>query len=546
MKHKLSLLVVLIVLATTGIAALQVSWLTGSYKISKEKITTDAKIILDEAIVEHKELVAERVKRLLKKAINPKDIETKILWRMPDSQNVELGYRTKRYPNASWASFKVSLKELTKVQSNPYPLLLKRINDGNLDILYGTYSTFIGIVNYEPNTWEEKLQDSLMRCFYLHEDTATLNKIIKKRFDKIGYHFITQVIHQKGIDKIYNNEQLAIKSLNLSAETVVEMVINEKRRTTLTEKLDSLHAHLLKLGEKGHHIYIAKPILDDINTILLDKVSVIILSIAITPLNILSQMLFSLFGSVSLLLLIGFCLIYMFYTILKQKRLSEIKDDFISNVSHELKTPVSTTLAAIQGMQHFGVLKDEEKTEQYLGTAAKEMNRLSTLIDTILNSAIYERSDFELQLVKFNLKEMLMEIINIQQLHSKKEVKIELNYLTKQEILADKTHLYNVFINLIDNAIKYGKEKVSVKIECTDNGQEIKIQVTDNGNGIPMAYQKHIFDKFFRVPSPTDHSIKGYGLGLNYVKNIIENHKGRISLPKSDSNGSTFEINLPQ
>ena len=180
-----------------------------------------------------------------------------------------------------------------------------------------------------------------------------------------------------------------------------------------------------------------------------------------------------------------------------------------------------------------------------MGTAAKEMQRLSAMIDTILNSAIYERSDFNLNLVKLNLKEMLIEITGIQESHAKKGVKIELNYRATEEVLADKTHLYNVFINLIDNAIKYGNERVDIKIDCVNDNGEIKIQVADNGNGIPATYQKNIFDKFFRVPSPTDHSIKGHGLGLNYVKNIVEKHNGTISLRKSTANGSTFEITLP-
>ncbi len=546
MKARLRYLIILSVLATLGVFVFQVIWLKSSYQLSKEKIAADAKTVLDESIVEHKELVANRVRRLLKKAINPNDIETQVRWKTPDSLHVSIGYRTKRYPNASWASFKVSKNELGKVQNDPYPLLLKRINEGNLDVLYGVYSTFVGIAHYEPNSWEDKLQDSLMRCFYLHEDTASLNKVIKKRFEKLKYHFITKVLHQTGINEIYNGESGIDKTLSATSGKVIEMVVPEKRGTTLTEQLDSLSVYLQKLGKNGDQVYVAKPILDDINTILQDKVSVIILVIHVTPSIILKQMLFSLIGSGILFALLAFCISYMFYTILKQKKLSEIKDDFIGNVSHELKTPVATTLAAIQGMQHFDVLKDEEKTEQYLDIAAKEMQRLSVMIDTILNSAIYERSDFGIDQVKFNLKEVLMEMINTQELHAKKEVKIHLNYQAKEEVFADKTHLYNVFINLLDNAIKYGREKVQIKIECFESIAGLKIQISDNGKGIPITYQQNIFDKFFRVPSPNDHSVKGHGLGLSYVKNILEKHKGKIKLIKSNDNGSTFEINLPQ
>jgi two-component system phosphate regulon sensor histidine kinase PhoR len=314
---------------------------------------------------------------------------------------------------------------------------------------------------------------------------------------------------------------------------------------SIGEKHTMLENYINKVNKSGKLIYIAQPLFD-LDGLLNNQSPVIILKIEVSKIYVLSQMLFSLLGSALLLVLLGFCLIYMFYTILKQKRLSEIKDDFISNVSHELKTPVATTLAAVQGMQHFGVLNNQEKTQRYLGTVEKEMNRLSNMIDTILNNAIYERSDFNLHEVKFNLKEMLSEISTIQESHSKKEVEIDLKYLANEEVFGDKTHLHNVFVNLIDNAIKYGRETVKIKIECNNTAAGIKISITDNGSGIPTTYQRNIFDKFFRVPSPTDHSVKGHGLGLNYVKNIIEKHNGTICLLKSDHTGSTFEINLPK
>ncbi|WP_316783003.1 HAMP domain-containing sensor histidine kinase [Pedobacter frigiditerrae] len=545
MKLRLRFLIALSVLATLAVIIFQIIWLKNSYQLSKEKITNDAKTVLDEAIIEHRELVAEQVRGLLIKAINPNDIETQVHWKMPDSQYVQLGYRTKRFPNASWTTFKVSRKELNKVQRNPYPLLLDRIDKGNLDVLDGVYSTFVGIVNYETDSWEYKLQDSLMRCFYLHEDTAVLSKIVKKRFERLNYHISTQLVYQKGINEIYNKKSTVNKVLQGEATDVVEMV-SDNRYHRLNEQLDSLNVYAQKLTLANHKMYVVKPILNDIANTLHFGVPFIILAVEVSPSDIISQMLVSVIGSFLLLLLIGICLAYMFYTILKQKKLSEIKDDFIGNVSHELKTPVTTALAAIQGMQHFDVLKSKEKTDLYLNTAAKEMQRLSAMIDNILNISIYEQSDFSLHVVKFNLREMLTEVINIQELHSKKKVNIELNYQAREEILADKTHLYNVFINLLDNAIKYGREDVKVKIECVGGINSLKINISDNGKGIPEIYQVNIFEKFFRVPSINDHSVKGHGLGLSYVRNILEKHKGEIKLIKSDDNGSIFSIDLPQ
>jgi len=545
MKLKLGYLIALILMATLGVFVFQVIWLQNSYRLTKEKIKNEAKTIVDEAIIEHREIVADQVRLLLKKAINANDIETQVTWKMPDSVHVILGLRTKRYTNGSWETFKVSKKELKKVQASPLPMLLKRINKADLDILRSLYSTFVGVINYKPNTWEEQLQDSLTRCFYLHEDTLTLNKMIKKRFQRLNYQLSTQVVFQKGIEEIYNKKSVVNTVLQSGSTQVVEMV-NNNWYLPLNEQLDSLNSYVQKLAVANNKIYIVKPILNDISNTLHFGVPFIVLKVDINPVDILKQMLWSIVGSCILLLLIGTSLTYMFYTIVKQKKLSAIKDDFIGNVSHELKTPVSIALAAIQGMQHFDVLKDKVKTDLYLDTSAKEMKRLSAMIDNILNSSIYERSDFNLHINKFNLREMLTEMINIQKVTITKKIDIELSYTAKEEVFADKAHLYNVFTNLVDNAVKYSQEEVEIKIECIERIDGIKIYIYDNGKGIPQTYQKHIFDKFFRVPSPNDHSVKGHGLGLNYVKNIIEKHNGKIKLIKSDVNGSTFEIDLPQ
>ncbi|MES2651385.1 MAG: HAMP domain-containing sensor histidine kinase [Bacteroidota bacterium] len=540
MKIKLDYLIFLSIFATIGIIAFQISWLKTSYEISREKIKNDATAKLEQAVKMHEESVAKTIRAMVIKAIkaNP-NFYIKIPNRF---KSFQIGYNG---PNGEIRDigplFNLTRDEAKQARENSYNFFINRIGSANIEELNYLCDNVIG-----PYLEFDLYKERIYKAFHFHRDTATLNKFLRlagtKEPLKVNYktEYFVDILNVFGQQpKEYDeNDKGAIDSTTIWLEA-------SYYKLSMGEKLDSLETDINYKNKTGNLIYVAQP-LYDIDNILNNRSPVILLTIDAPISYILSQMLFSLIGSGSLLLLVSFCLIYMFHTILKQKKLSEIKDDFISNVSHELKTPVATTLAAIQGMQHFDVLKDEEKTEQYLGTAEKEMKRLSTMIDTILNSAIYERSDFNLHLIKFNLKELLMEMIGIQESHAKKEVKIELNYLATEEVMADKTHLYNVFINLIDNAIKYGNEKVQLKMECVDNDRELKIQITDNGNGIPIAYQKYIFDKFFRVPSPADHSIKGHGLGLNYVKNIIEKHKGTVTLLKSDANGSTFEINLPQ
>ncbi|RZK63355.1 MAG: HAMP domain-containing histidine kinase [Pedobacter sp.] len=153
---------------------------------------------------------------------------------------------------------------------------------------------------------------------------------------------------------------------------------------------------------------------------------------------------------------------------------------------------------------------------------------------------------FSLSPTNFNFKSTLSDLINSVQSHSSKNIKVNLNYEGTEEIFADKIHLQNVLINLLDNAIKYGRSTVEVEIVCKRLVDKLIIYVADNGPGIPYEHHKEIFDQFFRVQNESNMAIKGHGIGLNYVKKIVEMHHGVVSVFKSDGTGTTMEIILPQ
>jgi signal transduction histidine kinase len=536
MKIKVNVLILLTVLAAIGVITLQVSWLSTSYQITKEKVRIDGASRLGQAIAVQKENAAKKIRLMIIKAIKSKaNFYIKIDGR---HDAYKIGYDGPK--GKIWSIvplFNLTEEESVEATKDSYNFLINRIRTANIETLKHILDN--AFIPTEINLSEEDFYGP----FDFHQDTLTLIKLLNTPGEnRPSIYRVKYYDDVSGVLDMYAN-----KYINNSSGVVDStlQIFPSYYRLTIGEKLEALSTYIKEVNKAGRFMYVAQPLFD-IDGLLNNNSPVILLTIEAPRAYILSQMLFSLIGSALLLILLGFCLIYLFHTILKQKRLSEIKDDFISNVSHELKTPVATTLAAIQGMQHFDVLKNQRKTDQYLGTAEKEMLRLSTMIDTILYNAIYERKEFNLHLVNFNLKEMLEEMIDIQQSHSKKEVKIKLAYSAKEDFFGDKTHLYNVFTNLIDNAIKYGNDEVQITIDCVSNDSRVKIKIHDNGPGIPSAYHKIIFDKFFRVPRPSDHSIKGHGLGLNYVKNIVEKHKGTIILLKSDSSGSTFEIKLPK
>ncbi|HEU4551218.1 MAG TPA: HAMP domain-containing sensor histidine kinase [Chitinophaga sp.] len=261
---------------------------------------------------------------------------------------------------------------------------------------------------------------------------------------------------------------------------------------------------------------------------------------------ILTKMVWTLFSSLVLLILTTACFIYMLRTILKQKRLSDVKNDFINNMTHELKTPIATVYAAVEAMQNFNALSDQRKTRNYLDISKQELQRLSDLVEKVLHIAAEEKEEIELFKEETDLNELIDSIITNHQVKAGQPVQFRYDsHLDHPLANVDKTHLSNAVNNLVDNAIKYSGEHPIVRIQCTKTNGLLTIRVKDNGIGIPRIYQESIFDKFFRVPTGNLHNVKGFGLGLSYVKKVVELHHGSVSVRSEPDKGSEFIIQIP-
>ena len=248
------------------------------------------------------------------------------------------------------------------------------------------------------------------------------------------------------------------------------------------------------------------------------------------------------------LLLIGLTIgsfAYMLRVIFQQKRLSEVKNDFINNMTHEFKTPISIIAATNEALTGFNVLDDREKTKRYLHISKNELTRLSGMVEKVLNIAQFEKEDFALSLETTNLNELLQSLTARYQINESVEI-IYQNHLQTAVTQLDPIHFGNVLNNLLDNAIKYSKDKAKVVICTFEDAKNIIIEIKDNGIGISKQDQKLIFDKFYRVSTGDLHKVKGFGLGLSYVKNMVEQHGGMISVQSELEKGSTFTIQLPK
>ena len=252
--------------------------------------------------------------------------------------------------------------------------------------------------------------------------------------------------------------------------------------------------------------------------------------------------------SVLLIALTTASFIFIYRSLRAQQRLTDIKNEFIGNITHELKTPISTVSVAIEAMKNFDALQSPERTKEYLGIAGNELNRLSLLVDKVLRLSMFEKQQVELKYEWFNIKDLLKEVMDSMQLQFEKTGAMVKLYSEGEDfsLMADRMHITSVVYNLLDNALKYSKGKPEIEINISSNDNEIQLQVKDNGIGIPASYKEKIFDKFFRVPHGDKHNVKGYGLGLSYVAHIIAEHKGQVLVESEEGKGTTFIIKLPK
>ncbi len=253
----------------------------------------------------------------------------------------------------------------------------------------------------------------------------------------------------------------------------------------------------------------------------------------------------------SSLLFIGviiFCFIYAIKVIIRQKALSDIKNDFINNMTHEFKTPLATVSLAVEALQDPELSNQDKFRARYLGIIKEENKRLVSQVENVLQAAALDKKDFKLKLEKINLSQLLESNVNQMSLQlEKRDGKISfINKLKNPTIEGDAFHITHIFNNLLDNANKYSPEKPVIRIEAKDDGDEVMVSVQDHGMGMTKESQRKIFDKFYRIPTGNLHDVKGFGLGLSYVKTMLEAHKGNIHVHSELGKGSTFTINLPK
>jgi hypothetical protein len=246
--------------------------------------------------------------------------------------------------------------------------------------------------------------------------------------------------------------------------------------------------------------------------------------------------------SLLLSLLIISCLFYLLKIINQQKELAAVKNDLISNITHEFKTPIATVAAALEAIENFNVLKDPEKTKKYLSLSSVHLKKLHQMVEKLLETASLDSEQLLLKKETVDIIELIEKLVNKHKLLTHKKELIFATNLQPIYVCIDLFHFENAISNLIDNAIKYGGNQIQININSILRLTEITI--ADDGTGIEKNQQEKIFDKFYRVPRGNTHDVKGFGIGLYYCKKIIEKHRGTIKLT-SDKKQTIFKITIP-
>ena len=541
MKKKLSIVLFLTTILLAGIIVLQLYWSFTAYKLNKEKFDGDINVAMQRALDSCKKDYFDSIRVVTVKRLSApgtiiridtvKKTDTTNLWLKIWLKNEQASigkptlvsksdldfYRAKIKHSATNAEVLTEMSFYEpRVADNV--LLLLGLEDGYKQINNERKSK--GSNNRKP--FREVIYDTV-----IHSGIFAFPPNYRRADSIKLHHYFIEALRQMHPKMRRFDFDLELSDKPIPAEDFDPHLVKQLRYSETSEFTYKYHGFLF-LQHTGKNILYVRAKFDR------------------AQIGILSEMVVILALSGFLIVFTKFCLFYIIRTIVQQKKLTELKDDFINNMTHELKTPIATITVAIEGLQKFNGLSDPEKTQRYLQTSRNELSRLDGLVTKVLNVAAFESKKVVLVKERIAIDELMNELIEAEKQKTIKEVSI--SYINRDgitEIEADKVHLRNIMLNLVDNAIKYATEPVDIKINLTKQNKYAVFSVKDNGTGIPAKHIKQIFDKFHRVPAGNVHNVKGTGLGLNYVKYIAEAHGGKVSVTSKMNKGSEFTVSIP-
>jgi two-component system phosphate regulon sensor histidine kinase PhoR len=571
-KGSITLIVVLMSLASFGLMGFQYYWVRNAVRINQERFDQNVLQVLASTITELEK--GETSDVLLSQLIQDSALQETIFKKIDPIDPVDLQIQTsQRYSRPSIVDTMLALPA-PQVSATFRRMLLSRGVDisilSELENFFTYMTPEIASTMFTPDEMQILLQEKERQLEYLSKNQGFLRQ--RGQSQIVVTEALTEInLPDDAIEKI-RKTNLKIELWNQAFAELAE------GQQAILDRLDTGRVKQMlkqRLIEKG--------ISEDFELGLLnDKDEIVPIGIVIDPLrlknngvqaklfpndilglgkdnylfvffpeknnHVIRQVWLPIFSSIVFIFVIIFCFIYAIKVIIRQKALSNIKNDFINNMTHEFKTPLATVSLAVEALQDPELSNQDKFRTRYLGIIKDENKRLVSQVEKVLQAAALDKKDFQLKIEAINLSEILessVEHISLQVENRGGKINF-VNKLRNSEITGDAFHLSHIFNNLLDNANKYSKENPVIRVEAWEEGDQVFVSIQDLGIGMTKDALKKIFDKFYRVPTGNVHDVKGFGLGLSYVKTMIEAHKGEIYVQSELGKGSTFTINLPK
>lgn len=530
-KSNVKIITIIASLALMGLIAIQVYWINNAITLGKQRFEQDVNEALDKVV---SMMEKRRAASKISKKFNFR--KQGIRWFAPKDTSSKAPYGVKQDGNLTAENDKINVKIYEEFSSDSNGVIVKKSR--HKDYLSDSSSSELDIKMQNDMAFPSYIQQfnsGELQGKWYSENKEMVNDIFDELVSINIYNDFSNKIDTAILDSVI---RLEFTQQGISARYIYGILPAKAAASDdfgkLSEKEITLYSSNYKINLSPDNVFIKPQYL----------------SVHFPSENsyLLGSMWFMLFISGSFMMVLIFSFYYTVSTIFKQKKLSEIKNDFISNMTHEFKTPISTISLACEVLNDKSVEKSQERVSNYVKMIGDENKRLSLLVENILQTAILDKGEFKLKVQNIDLHiliEQTIANIKLQVENKHGEIGTDLKAISPV-INADRVHVTNIIFNLIDNALKYSSEHPEIKISTRSNESGIFISVIDNGIGISKENQKRIFDTMYRVPTGNIHNVKGFGLGLSYVKAVVEKHGGTIDVESELGKGSTFTVYLPK
>ncbi|MCC6252532.1 MAG: HAMP domain-containing histidine kinase [Bacteroidia bacterium] len=521
-NKKILLASVIILIAVGGIIAFQLYWIKNAVSIKQEKFDESVNDALHNvaAVIEKKAISAKVTRRLNMQRqsepenhLNDKNIIFKKRDKLKDMRlNVfeeiitdSAGFLTKKQSSKTYKSNALNHPDFKiDVDLKKKDAFVVNTGEGN----NRSVNWFLNQGNMLNDIFDEQVSINIYNDYSNKIDTVFLDSVLQSELKTKGIY----AKYEYGILNQYQNGFV----FPVKAKLITNL-LNSSYKINLTAQNIFIDSRYLSLYFPGQKNYIIR------------------------------NLMIMLLGSAFLILLILIMFSYTIVTIFRQKQLSQIKNDFINNMTHEFKTPISTISLACEVLGDPTIEKNQQKINNYVKVIKDENKRLGMLVENVLQTAVLEKGKLNLKLKPIDIHEIIESVLNNSYVQiENKKAEIEIDFDARESVInADKVHISNIIYNLLDNALKYSGELPKVKISTKSDNKGLYLYVKDNGIGIGREDLQRVFEKLYRVPTGNIHNVKGFGLGLSYVKAIVEKHGGNIFVESTLGVGSTFTCFFP-